>query len=52
MVDHPDAPLLLKEYEQKRKEVEPEVNQWICMIFLIFDIGIMAATTVWVGVVT
>jgi len=49
MLTHPDAPAELRDTEDKLAQTEPEVNQWVCIAFLAFNVGIMAATAEWVG---
>jgi len=49
MLTHPDAPAGLRDTEDVLAQTEPEVNQWVCIFFLVCNVGIMAATAVWVG---
>ncbi|TFK73012.1 hypothetical protein BDN72DRAFT_762300 [Pluteus cervinus] len=41
---HPLAPQELIEHEKKLASAEPEVNQYVCIVVLIFTIGILATT--------
>ncbi|KAE9395767.1 hypothetical protein BT96DRAFT_942184 [Gymnopus androsaceus JB14] len=43
----PDAPIELIEEERKLLEEEPEVNQWVCIAFLLATIAVMAPTAEW-----
>ncbi|KAG0699865.1 hypothetical protein DFH29DRAFT_1013153 [Suillus ampliporus] len=47
MVNHPMAPAQLKLDEERLQREEPEVNQWVCICFLVVNIGIMAVTSEW-----
>ncbi|KAH7888045.1 hypothetical protein F5I97DRAFT_1806544 [Phlebopus sp. FC_14] len=47
MLSHPDAPQELRHEENKLAQQEPEVNQWVCLFFLVVTVGIMAATVEW-----
>ncbi|KAI6047039.1 hypothetical protein EDC04DRAFT_2621408 [Pisolithus marmoratus] len=47
MLNHPDAPQELKNTEAKLAGTEPEVNQWVCLVFLTVNVGVMAATAEW-----
>jgi len=50
MLIHPDVPAPgLRDTEDRLAQTEPEVNQWVCITFLISNIGIMAATAEWVS---
>ncbi|KAE9395773.1 hypothetical protein BT96DRAFT_825692 [Gymnopus androsaceus JB14] len=44
----PDAPTALLEEERKLLHEEPEVNQWVCIAFLLATIGLMAPSAEWV----
>jgi len=50
MLHHPDAPAQLIAQDEKLQREEPQVNQWVCMFFLVLNIGIMAVTSEWVSV--
>ncbi|KAJ4473014.1 hypothetical protein J3R30DRAFT_3513928 [Lentinula aciculospora] len=43
----PDAPTALLEEERALLHEEPEVNQWVCIVFLLGTIAIMAPTAEW-----
>ncbi|KAI6151771.1 hypothetical protein BKA82DRAFT_4103210 [Pisolithus tinctorius] len=47
MLSHPDAPEELRNTEDKLASTEPEVNQWVCLVFLAANVGVMAATAEW-----
>jgi Ca2+:H+ antiporter len=51
MNNHPMTPAQLKKVEEQLKRDEPEVNQWVCIAFLLFNIAIMAVTSEWVSAV-
>lgn len=44
---HASTPAELKAYEAKLEREEPEVNQWVCICFLIVNIAIVAVTSEW-----
>jgi Ca2+:H+ antiporter len=44
---HSLTPAPLKAYAEKLEREEPEVNQWVCICFLIINIAIMAVTSEW-----
>ena len=48
MMEHPHTPAQLREVVKDLKNKQPEVNQWVCIFFLILNIGVMAATSEWV----
>ncbi|KAJ3782655.1 hypothetical protein GGU10DRAFT_275156 [Lentinula aff. detonsa] len=43
----PDAPSALLEEERALLHEEPEVNQWVCIVFLLTTIAIIAPTAEW-----
>ncbi|KAJ3897498.1 hypothetical protein F5879DRAFT_17235 [Lentinula edodes] len=43
----PDAPTAFLEEERALLNEEPEVNQWVCIVFLLATIAIMAPTAEW-----
>ncbi|KAG1715963.1 hypothetical protein ID866_1187 [Astraeus odoratus] len=47
MTNHPAAPEELRHEERKLANTEPEVNQWVCLVFLVINVGLMAATAEW-----
>ncbi|KAL4082004.1 hypothetical protein V8B97DRAFT_1913879 [Scleroderma yunnanense] len=47
MLTHPEAPAELKDAEEKLAQMDPEINQWVCIAFLCVNVGIMAATAEW-----
>lgn len=44
---HSLTPAPLKAYEEKLEREEPEVNQWVCICFLIMNIAVVAVTSEW-----
>jgi Ca2+:H+ antiporter len=51
MNNHPMTPAQLKKVEEELQRKKPEVNQWVCIVFLLFNIAIMAVTSEWVSAV-
>jgi len=47
MMNHPMTPEQFRKMEEKLQREEPEVNQWVCMFFLVLNIAIMAVTSEW-----
>ncbi|KAF9452155.1 hypothetical protein P691DRAFT_661586 [Macrolepiota fuliginosa MF-IS2] len=39
-----DAPVAIKEHEEKLANEEPEVNQWVCIVVIIVAVALMAVT--------
>ncbi|KAG2336667.1 hypothetical protein BDR05DRAFT_896393 [Suillus weaverae] len=44
---HSLTPAELRAYEEKLQREEPEVNQWVCICFLIVNISVLAVTSQW-----
>jgi len=51
MMEYPQTPPPFKKVVKNQKAKQPDVNQWVCILFLILNIGVMAATSEWVCVV-
>ncbi|KAG2159006.1 uncharacterized protein EDB93DRAFT_1117574 [Suillus bovinus] len=47
LLTHSLAPAQFKVDDEKLQKEEPDVNQWVCICFLIVNIGVMAVTSEW-----
>ncbi|KAG1753706.1 uncharacterized protein EDB91DRAFT_413212 [Suillus paluster] len=47
MMNHPMTPAQLRLQEERLQREEPQVNQWVCICFLVANIGVMAVTSEW-----